>query len=156
MITIDIPGYKVVRLEHLVLDYSGTLSLDGQLLRGIAGRFNELSKILDIHILTADTHGKALGQLKDIKCTARVLTGDRIDVQKEEYINNLGPRKVAAVGNGNNDRRLLAAAEIGVIVCLEEGCSIETLNAADVMVKSAADALDLFLYPDRLKATLRI
>jgi hypothetical protein len=31
MLTIDIPGYKVLHLAHLVMDYNGTLAVDGKL-----------------------------------------------------------------------------------------------------------------------------
>jgi soluble P-type ATPase len=36
-----------------------------------------------------------------------------------------------------------------------EGTSTEALRAADVVVMSINDALDLLLHPERLKATLR-
>ena len=32
MIAETIPGYGAVRIEHLVLDYNGTLAVDGRLL----------------------------------------------------------------------------------------------------------------------------
>jgi soluble P-type ATPase len=77
------------------------------------------------------------------------------DVQKESYLRKLNGAQVVAVGNGNNDARLLKSARLGICVCLDEGCSTAALEAADILVKSAQDALDLLLYPNRLKATLR-
>ena len=59
MIEIDIPGFGMVRLEHLVSDFTGTLSVDGILLPKVAARLNKLSKVMKIYILTADTFGKA-------------------------------------------------------------------------------------------------
>lgn len=50
---------------------------------------------------------------------------------------------------------MLAATKIGIAVCLNEGCSIDVIKSADVVVKSPVDALDLLLNPKRLKATLR-
>ena len=35
MIEIDVPGFGALRLEHLVLDYNGTLACDGMLLEGV-------------------------------------------------------------------------------------------------------------------------
>ena len=35
MIEIQIPGDKDYKLEHLVLDYNGTLARDGQVLPGV-------------------------------------------------------------------------------------------------------------------------
>lgn len=155
MFELDIPGFGAVRLEHLVSDFTGTLSVDGRLIPGVRERLNELSKILRIHILTADTFGRAREELKDINCEVHILTGEDHDIQKEEFVKKLGPDKVIAFGNGNNDRRMLRAARIGVAVCLNEGCSVDAVKSADILVYSPVDALDLFLNPRRLKATLR-
>jgi soluble P-type ATPase len=43
-------------LEHLVLD---TICSDGRLIAGVPEKIGELIKMLNIHIVTADTHGKA-------------------------------------------------------------------------------------------------
>jgi soluble P-type ATPase len=155
LIEINIPGYGALKLEHLICDFSGTLSVDGKLLPGIRERLDKLSERLQIHILTSDTHGKAESELADIKGIVKILKDNDHDVQKESYLRGLNGMHVAAIGNGNNDARLLKSARIGIIVCMEEGCSSVALHAADVVVKSAADALDLLLYPNRLKATLR-
>lgn len=34
MIEINIPGFGSLELDHLVLDYNGTMALDGQLIEG--------------------------------------------------------------------------------------------------------------------------
>lgn len=155
MFELDIPGFGTVRLEHLVSDFTGTLSVDGRLIPGVRERLNELSKILRIHILTADTFGRAREELKDINCEVHILTGEDHDIQKEEFVKKLGPDKVIAFGNGNNDRRMLRVARIGIAVMLDEGCSGDALRSADIVVKSIIDGLDLLLAPKRLKATLR-
>ena len=36
MIAVDIPGYGPLRLEHLVMDYNGTLAVDGEIAAGVA------------------------------------------------------------------------------------------------------------------------
>lgn len=45
MIKIDIPGRETIEIEHVVLDYNGTIALDGQLIAGAAERIRELSKL---------------------------------------------------------------------------------------------------------------
>lgn len=155
MIEIDIPGYGDLKIEHLICDFSGTLSVDGLLLPGVEERLNQLSERLQIHILTSDTHGKAKTELAGIKGIVKILENSDHDVQKESYLRSLNGMHTVAIGNGNNDARLLKSARIGIITCMEEGCSSVALQAADVVVKSAVDALDLLLYPNRLKATLR-
>jgi soluble P-type ATPase len=104
LIQIDIPGFGNVKLEHLVSDFTGTLSVDGIMLPKVAARLNKLSEMMKIHVLTADTFGKAQAELKEINCEVRILTGENHDVQKEDFVKKLGADIVVAIGNGKNDR----------------------------------------------------
>jgi P-type E1-E2 ATPase len=155
MIEIDIPGFGRVCLSHLVSDFTGTLSVDGRLLPGVKSALNDLAGSLTIHILTADTFGRAAEELAEVKCRIRILSGPDHDRQKEEYVKALGPEKVAAFGNGNNDRRMLKTARLGIAVTEAEGCAVEAILAADIHVGSALDGLNLLLQTLRCKATLR-
>ncbi len=155
MIDIDIPGFGQVRLEHLVTDFTGTISVDGRLLPGINGPLNKIAKSLKIHVLTADTFGTAEAELNGADRELHVIKGGNQDVQKEEYVKKLGATSVIAIGNGNNDRLMLKAARVGIAVTEGEGCSVGAIMNADIHVRSAAEGLDLILNPKRLKATLR-
>jgi soluble P-type ATPase len=155
MFELDVPGFGPLRLEHLVSDFTGTLSVDGRLMPGARERLNRIAEFLQIHILTADTFGMARAELEGIKCDIHILTGNNHDVQKQQYINDFGPDNVIAFGNGNNDRLMLKAAKIGVAVCLNEGCAVDAIKSADILATSSSDALDLLLHSKRLKATLR-
>jgi soluble P-type ATPase len=145
----------LVKVEHLVSDFTGTLSFDGKLLTGVKKQLNRIAKFLKIHVLTADTFGKARQELEGVQCEIHILIGENHDIQKEEYINKLGTEAVVAFGNGSNDRRMLKTARIGIAVSLGEGCAIGAMMSADVFVTSAKDGLDLLLNPKRCKATLR-
>jgi len=155
MFKVDIPGFGSVKLEHLVSDFTGTLSVDGRILPRVRGQLNEIAKFLKVHILTADTFGKAREELEGIDCEIHILKGKNHDVQKEEYIKKLGAEKVVAFGNGNNDRKMLKAARIGIAVSQGEGCAVEAIIAANIHVNNANMGLDLLLHPKRCKATLR-
>jgi soluble P-type ATPase len=155
MYSVDIPGFGEVRVEYLVSDFTGTLSVDGALLPGVEDRLNRISEFMQVQILTADTFGKAREALEKVNCTINILTGADHDLQKEAYVKELGPEKVVALGNGNNDRKLLAVSRVGIAVAEGEGCAVEAIVAANILVRSAADGLDLLLNPKRLKATLR-
>jgi soluble P-type ATPase len=155
MFAIDIPGFGEIRLEHLVSDFTGTLSVDGKRLPGVEDRLNRIADFMNIHILTADTFGLAREELKAVNCQIHILTGTGHDIQKEKYVKKLGPEKVIAFGNGNNDRKMLKAARVGLAVSEGEGCAVEALMAADIHVRSAVEGLDLLLNPKRCKATLR-
>jgi soluble P-type ATPase len=89
---------------------------------------NKLAESMRIHVLTADTVGKAQAELKGINCEIHILTGENHDVQKEEFVTKLVAENVVAFGNGNNDRRMLKAARIGVALCLAEGCAVDTIT----------------------------
>jgi P-type E1-E2 ATPase len=156
MINVEIPNYGSLEIEHFVTDFSGTLSEDGKLLPGVKAKLNELSSILKVHVLTSDTFGRAEKELEGVNCILRVLKGEGHVFQKEKYVRDLGTDTVAALGNGNNDVNMLRAAKLGIAVCLKEGCSIESLTASKISVMSPIDAIDLFLYPKRLIATLRV
>ena len=155
MFDLAIPGFGQVHLAHLVSDFTGTLSVDGRLMPGISEQLNKIAELLEIHILTADTFGMAKAGLEGIKCDIHILTGDNHDVQKQHYVSDLGPDRVIAFGNGNNDRLMLRTARIGVAVCLNEGCAVDAIKSADILVVSTVDAIDLLLKPKRLKASLR-
>ena len=155
MFEIDVPGFGLVRLEHLVTDFTGTLSVDGMLVPGIREQLGKIAEFLKVHVVTADTFGKARGELEGVNCEFHLLHGEDHDVQKKDYVTKLGTEKVVALGNGNNDRKMLKVVRIGIVVCLKEGCSKDALTSADILVTSANDALDLLLNPKRLKATLR-
>jgi soluble P-type ATPase len=156
MIQIDIREFGVLKLEHFVTDYSGTLSEDGRVLPEVREKLNALAEKLKVHVITSDTFGMARKELEGVNCTLHVLEGPGHRAQKEKYVLSLGSESVVALGNGNNDEKMLRAAKVGISVCLKEGVSVEALKAAKILVRSPIDAIDLLLNPKRLTATLRL
>ncbi len=155
MIELNVPGLGMLTLEHLVLDLNGTIALDGQVLPGVAERLTLLSASLSIHLLSADTRGRGSETATHLGLHfVRVSPGDESS-QKQQFVERLDARRVAAVGNGANDREMLEAVELGIAVLGSEGLAVTSLTAADVVVSSVQDALDLLLNPRRLVATLR-
>lgn len=155
MIIIDIPGGSKIEAEHLVLDYNGTLAVDGKLTDGVRSGLEQLSKKLKIHIITADTFGMSENELAGINCNLKVLSSSLQDVYKEAYIINLGKEKVVAIGNGRNDALMLKSAALGILVIQEEGASVDALLNADMVCNNIRDALALLDKPLRIVATLR-
>ncbi|GBE03720.1 hypothetical protein BMS3Abin09_00638 [bacterium BMS3Abin09] len=70
-------------------------------------------------------------------------------------MDSLGASSVVAFGNGNNDRKMLRVAKIGVAVTGREGSAVDILMAGEVYVNDIIAGLELLIYPKRLKATLR-
>ena len=155
MIEIDIPGFGELRLEHLVLDYNGTLAVDGRILFGVQERLERLASQLTIHVITADTFGKAADYLAGIPCQLAILPPGRQDEAKRDFVRELGVEKCVCVGNGRNDRLMLQEAALGIAVLQEEGAAAVTLIAADVVAPDIQSALELLMQPLRLTATLR-
>ena len=155
MLEIAVPGFKDLQLEYLVLDYNGTLACDGELIEGVDDCLRALAEDLQIHVVTADTFGKARMGLEGLPCELVVLPAEEQDAGKLAYIQRLGAGKTACVGNGRNDRLMLEAAALGIAVVQHEGAAADTLLAADVVCPNAVSALELLTSPLRLVATLR-
>jgi len=156
VISVDIPGRGIHKLKHIVLDYNGTMAKDGLLLPGVEERLNQLSDNIEVHILTADTFGKCRVECKGIKGTVQVLSQPTGAEEKEAFVERLGAEHTVSMGNGANDRLMLAKAALGIVVLGSEGTSVQALQNADIAVKDINEGLELLLQPKRLVATLRI
>lgn len=162
MLRISIPDAEDLALEHLICDVNGTLAEDGLLLEGIAGRLTQLAGALRIHLVTADTYhtlDRLMGELRmDAIAADRpapYAVNVRSGAEKAAYARELGVPGVVAIGNGANDVALFEAARLSIAVLGAEGTCPRAALAADMLCRSALDALDLLLYPQRLAATLR-
>lgn len=155
MIEVNIPGYRKFQLEHLVLDYNGTIAFDGALIDGVKECLAELSQMLTVHVITADTFGSVKQALEDIDCKLAEIPLDHQDMAKLEYVKTLGREQTVSMGNGVNDRLMLKASALGVAVIQREGAASETLASADVVCTDILSALSLLIQPLRLTATLR-
>jgi len=155
MIDVRIPGFCRLRLTHLVLDYNGTIALDGKPIAGVRKRLAALSARLSIHVLTADTFGTAAKSLAGLPLTLHVLARSGQDRAKLRCVEALGASRAVCIGNGRNDRLMLHAAALGIVLLEREGAARESLLAADIAVARIDEALDLLDNPLRLVATLR-
>lgn len=155
MIELNIPGQGIVQLEHLVCDVNGTLAKDGQLIEGVNKGLSFLRDRLQIHLLTANTHGSQDRIDQQLGLTAvRLVPGDEAG-QKCSYLQQIGAKHCAAIGQGANDALMLKEAAIGICVLSVEGTALETLLVADLVVPDILIAIELFEKPLRMVATLR-
>jgi len=155
MIVIDIAGFRTLQLEHLVLDFNGTLAVDGRLLDGVEPRLAALANELELHVVTGNTYGDAREHLRDCPVEVVCVPTAGQALAKSEYVRRLGPDRVVAIGNGRNDALMLEQAALGIVVLGTEGLATDALEAADIVVRHAVDGLGLLLRPKRLIATLR-
>lgn len=154
MIVIEIPGREPLRIDHVVLDYNGTVAADGMLLEGVGERINRLKEQVCVYVLTADTYGTVTRQCEPLGVTVRTFPREGAAGCKEEIVKGL-EGGVACLGNGFNDIQMFDAAQLSIAVLEQEGMCAALLGHASVMVNSIQDGLDLLLKPDRLRATLR-
>jgi soluble P-type ATPase len=152
VLAIEIPGRPALALEHLFVDLNGTLTSRGVLMDGVAARLQALSATVSVTILSADTFGRLGLVAPTLGAGSRtVSTG----AEKKQLVETLGAGRCVAIGNGANDRAMIEAAGLGIVVIGPEGAAGETVRAADVVCTSIQDALDLLLEPRALVATLR-
>ena len=154
MISIDIPGWENITIENIVLDLNGTIATDGRISVDVKEKIKTLSQKTKVYILTADTQGTAGDESKDIGIELVKIPGEDSKNKKFEFLKTLNLDKTIVIGNGNNDQLILKEAALGIAILGDEGLSGLALKNAEILVKSISDALDLFLKPKRLIATL--
>jgi len=152
---IKIPGFKDIKIKNIVFDYNGTLAKDGYLKSSTQKLLYEICDKFSVYVITADTFGTVKEQLKDFDLKVKVLDSINHTKEKGDFIEELDSSVSIAIGNGNNDTLMLKNAAISVVIIGDEGCSKEALLSSDIVCKSIDEAMELFLYPKRLVATLR-
>ena len=144
----------MITIEHLVLDYNGTVAEDGQLIDGVEERMRALKDRVNIHVLTADTYGTVRAQCDPIGVHVETFPRAGAAECKLEIVQRLGSH-VMCVGNGFNDVLMFDAADLSVAVLEKEGTYAGLIAHANIVTRSIVDAFDLLLRTDRMRATLR-
>ena len=154
MLKINIPGREELVLNHLILDYNGTIAEDGEIIESIRPRLAELSKDLSIYVITADTHGTATRACAGLPVRVLTFPTDSVGrIKADEAVKLQGG--TVCIGNGFNDVAMADVCDLSICVMGKEGCCGALLAKSDIVVTSVEDALDLLLKPHRLRATLR-
>ena len=152
---ISIPGYKELDIHNLILDYNGTIAVDGSIPQEVKDALVRLSKDFSIYVLTADTHGTANAMCEGLPLTIMTFLSDTAMDSKLEIVTSLGTGSCAAIGNGRNDCKMCKACALSIAILGVEGAYSGLVAAADICTTSILDALALLEKPKRLIATLR-
>jgi soluble P-type ATPase len=151
-----VPGREInLKIKNLVLDLNGTISVDGILVAGVESRIALLKKELEIYLLTSDTLGCGSVIAEELGILVFKVGNEQGGEDKLDFLNTLGAEETIVIGNGYNDRYVLEHAALSIAVIGGEGCCVQALQKADIVVKDILDALDLLLKPLRIVATLR-
>jgi len=76
MLEYEIPNYKHLKINKVVLDLNGTLACDGEVIEGVKKRLDNLAKKCSIYILTADTFGTVQDIFNDIDLEMEIIKSD--------------------------------------------------------------------------------
>lgn len=152
---VDVPGYRVLDIETVVMDFNGTVAVDGAIREAVKQRIVRLAERYRVYVLTSDTQGTAAKELENLPVTLKIFSDARAAEYKRQIVEELGGSHCACIGNGNNDRLMFQAAALSIAVLETEGLYAPILRDADLLVRSGEDALDLLLDPKRLISGLR-
>lgn len=152
---IEIPGYITYDLKYLLLDYNGTIALDGQMSETVKNLIREISKDLDVFVLTADTHGTAAAECEGLPVALKTFPTATAMDSKLEILNSLGADNCCTIGNGRNDLLMCRESALSISVIGDEGCYSKLITQTNITVKNIEDGFELLLKPKRLIATLR-
>ena len=154
MISIQRPGMESLDIHFVLIDFEGTLAMDGRVHPKAKDKVNLLSKRATLYILTKSNREKVEETLRKMKVEILYVTEGDSSQQKLKVLQRLGPHQTAVIGNGLDDVRIMEQAGLGMCVIGKEGSSAEALAKADLVVTHVLDALDFLLKPMRQRATL--
>jgi soluble P-type ATPase len=154
MISIQRPGMESLDIHFVLIDFEGTLAMDGRVHPKAKDKVNLLSKRVTITILTKSNREKVEETLRKMRAEILYVTEGDSSQQKLNALQRLGAHQTAVIGNGLDDVRILEQAGLGMCVIGKEGASAEAMAKADLVVTHVLDALDFLLKPLRQRAML--
>jgi P-type E1-E2 ATPase len=155
MITASVPGWGDLSIEYLLIDFNGTAAYDGKFKERVPALLAEIAKQVKVIVVTADTYGTVEKEAAAAGLSVVKVNESDSGEDKARVVRELGPERVAAIGNGANDAAMFREAALGILVIGEEGCATSAFKEADVVVTDVVRALEMLVHPERLVATLR-
>ena len=115
MIHMEIPGREPLTLAHAVLDYNGTIAVDGLVLEELKPRLLRLRELVEVHVLTADTYGTVEAQCRPLGLAVHTFPRAGAAACKAGIVRDLSDG-AACFGNGFNDIPMFDLAALAVAV----------------------------------------
>ncbi len=151
----EIPGYMTLDIQNVVMDFNGTIAVDGVMKEAVKQRIIQLAEYYRVYVLTSDTRGTAKRELANLPIMLEIYNTDNAGECKRHFVDELGGDFCACIGNGKNDELMFKAAALSIAILETEGLYAPLLIAADLLVKSSEEALDLLMDGKRLISGLR-
>lgn len=148
-----IPGVGELELKTLILDLNGTLTVKGEIPKGVKERLARIKELgYRILFFTGNTRNNA-DEIASELGIDWILAENGI-AKRDEAI-KLDPDKCVSIGNGLIDLELMKVVKLRIVTLQAEGVHVQTLLNSDVVIPSIIDALDLLIDPATLVATIR-
>jgi soluble P-type ATPase len=148
-----IPHVGTIEIDTIVLDLNGTLSVHGRMVEGAQKRIGMLKKLgFKIILFSGDQRGHAADLCKRLGIEFRKA---ETSADKEKFFLGLDTDHTAAIGNARIDIGKFKHAKLSIATLQAEGIHVGILPHVDIIVPTINDALDLFLDPNALIATMR-
>jgi len=155
MISVTIPGWGELSIEYLMVDFNGTIALDGKSRKEAMEAIEKISRYVKVIVATADGYDTVDSELRGSDVTVIKVNKNASGSEKARIMKELGPEKTAAIGNGMDEAAMIKEAALGIAVIGGEGCATALLKQADIVVTNITEAFGLILHPERLVATLQ-
>ncbi|GFN35297.1 HAD family hydrolase [Tepidimicrobium xylanilyticum] len=155
MLIYEIPGRSTIKVENVVLDYNGTIAVDGRIIDGVRELLLKLKDYVNIYILTADTYGTVERECSGLDVKVLTFPKENAGASKRDIVRKLDGSKTLCVGNGYNDIPMFQESILSIAVIEGEGASGKLLSHADIVVRSILEGLGIILNGGKMKATLR-
>lgn len=140
-------------INTIVLDLNGTLSVHGKIPAGIEERLLKLKELgIKVILFTGDQRGTAEELCSKLNIEFKKAKGS---VEKEKFFLELDIETTAAIGNARIDIGKFKHAKLSIATLQSEGIHADILRHVDIIVPSINDALDLFIDPNNLGATMK-
>lgn len=141
-------------IKTIVLDLNGTLSVKGKIPDGVKERFSKLKEMdIDVFLFTGDQRGTAEDLCRKLGIDFKKAKSVE---DKERFFLEFDPETTAAIGNARIDIGKFKHAKISVATIQSEGIHTDIIQHVDIIVPSILDALDLFIDPNSLIATMKV
>lgn len=150
----EIPGRGELIIENVVMDFNGTIAVDGKMKESVRQRICQLAQKYNVFVITSDTQGTAAKELEGLPLSLKIFDNSNAGECKRRIVEELGCG-CACIGNGKNDILMFKEATLSIAVLETEGLYAPLLSETDMLTKSSEDALDLLLDEKRLISGLR-
>jgi soluble P-type ATPase len=153
----NIPNYGKIRVKNVLFDVNGTIQFNGKIPSKIKKEIGNLKSLFNIYLISADTRGNLDQIALELGVTPiKISPSEHSEAEaKSNELIKLGREMTIAIGNGNNDCKMLKNAIIGIAILGKEGLASKTLLDSDLVFSNCIDAIHFLMDEKKVIATLR-